>query len=63
MRISATELSKRPDGNTKPIVVEPMGNEILLHFFIGGKPVCARASPNCEVRHGERFDYSFDIRE
>jgi multiple sugar transport system ATP-binding protein len=42
-------------------VVEPMGNEILLHFFIGGKPVCARASPNCEVRHGERFALAADL--
>jgi multiple sugar transport system ATP-binding protein len=42
-------------------VVEPMGSEILLHFFIDGKPVCARVAPSCRVRHGDRFPLAADL--
>ncbi|TBW39506.1 sn-glycerol-3-phosphate ABC transporter ATP-binding protein UgpC [Siculibacillus lacustris] len=44
-------------------VVEPMGSEILLHFFIDGKPLCARIAPDCVVTHGERFALAADLNQ
>lgn len=44
-------------------VVEPMGMEILLHFFIEGKPVCARIAPDCAVRHGQVFPLAADLNQ
>ncbi len=44
-------------------VVEPMGNEIMLHFFIDGRAMCARVSPHCEVRHSQRFPLAADLNQ
>ena len=29
-------------------VVEPMGMETMVHFFLGGDPICARVAPETE---------------
>jgi multiple sugar transport system ATP-binding protein len=33
-----------------PVVVEPMGNESLVHFTVEGIDVCARVNPDCNAR-------------
>ena len=33
-------------------VVEPMGMETLVHFFVGGEPVCARVDPGLHAEPG-----------
>ncbi|CAH2599147.1 sn-glycerol 3-phosphate ABC transporter ATP binding subunit [Rhodovastum atsumiense] len=44
-------------------VVEPMGMETLLHFFIEGEPVCARIDPTIEVHHGQVFTLAADLNQ
>jgi multiple sugar transport system ATP-binding protein len=34
----------------RPVVVEPMGSESLVHFGVNGVDVCARVDPDCEPR-------------
>jgi multiple sugar transport system ATP-binding protein len=36
-------------------VAEPMGNETLVYFSIGGKEVCGRVSPTAGAREGARL--------
>ena len=31
-------------------VVEPMGMETMVHFFLGGDPICARVAPETAGR-------------
>jgi multiple sugar transport system ATP-binding protein len=42
-------------------VVEPMGMETLVHFFIGGEPVCARVDPNTHAVPGEPLQLAADL--
>ena len=41
---------------TAPVdVVEPMGMETLIHFFVGGEHVCARIDPAVHAQPGENL--------
>jgi multiple sugar transport system ATP-binding protein len=42
-------------------VVEPMGMETLIHFFIDGTPVCARVDPATHAAPGEMLPLSADM--
>ncbi|HSU06392.1 MAG TPA: sn-glycerol-3-phosphate ABC transporter ATP-binding protein UgpC [Acetobacteraceae bacterium] len=42
-------------------VVEPMGMETLVHFFIDGTPVCARCDPSTHAAPGEVLPLSADL--
>ena len=42
-------------------VVEPMGMETLVHFFVGGAPSIARVSPDTTVKHGEVVTLNADM--
>jgi multiple sugar transport system ATP-binding protein len=42
-------------------VVEPMGMETLIHFFIDGTPVCARVDPATHAAPGELLPLSADM--
>ena len=42
-------------------VVEPMGMETLVHFFIDGTPVCARVDPSTHAAPGEILPLSADL--
>jgi multiple sugar transport system ATP-binding protein len=42
-------------------VVEPMGMETLVHFFIETVPVCARVDPSTVARPGERLPLAADM--
>ena len=43
-----TTASRASAGSTTRVdVVEPMGMETLVHFFIDGAPICARSIPPC----------------
>ena len=33
--------------NARVDVVEPMGMETLVHFFVNGAPITARSTPRC----------------
>ena len=44
-------------------VVEPMGMETLLHFFIDGEPVCARIDPATEVHHDQVITLAADLNQ
>ncbi len=44
-------------------VVEPMGMETLLHFFIGGEPVCARVDPATDAQHGQTLSLAADLNQ
>ncbi len=42
-------------------VVEPMGMETLVHFFVNGTPVCARVDPATHAVPGETLPLSADL--
>jgi multiple sugar transport system ATP-binding protein len=42
-------------------VVEPMGMETLVHFFVDGVAVCARVDPVTPARPGEKLQLSADM--
>ncbi len=44
-------------------VVEPMGMETLLHFFIAGQPVCARVNPATDAHHGQTLPLAADLNQ
>ena len=42
-------------------VVEPMGMETMIHFFVDGVPVCARIDPATHAAPGELLPLSADL--
>jgi multiple sugar transport system ATP-binding protein len=49
---------------TAPVdVVEPMGMETLVHFFIGGEPMTARIDPAVYAAPGENLRLSADMNQ
>ncbi len=42
-------------------VVEPMGMETMVHFFIDGTPVCARCEPATPAAPGEMLPLAVDL--
>jgi multiple sugar transport system ATP-binding protein len=42
-------------------VVEPMGMETLVHFFIHGIPVCARVDPSTHCGPGQILTLAVDM--
>jgi multiple sugar transport system ATP-binding protein len=42
-------------------VVEPMGMETMVHFFIGHDPVCARVDPATHAEPGEMLPLTADL--
>jgi multiple sugar transport system ATP-binding protein len=44
-------------------VVEPMGMETLVHFFIDGAPVCARVDPATRAEPGQKLPLAADLNQ
>ena len=44
-------------------VVEPMGMETMVHFFIGHEPVCARVDPATHAEPGEMLPLTADMNQ
>ncbi len=44
-------------------VVEPMGKETEVHFFIDGVPICARCEPNTHAEPGEILPLTVDLNQ
>jgi multiple sugar transport system ATP-binding protein len=44
-------------------VVEPMGMETLVHFFVGGEPVCARIDPSVHAAPNEILPLAADMNQ
>ena len=44
-------------------VVEPMGMETMVHFFIGHEPVCARVDPATRAEPGEMLPLTADLNQ
>jgi multiple sugar transport system ATP-binding protein len=44
-------------------VVEPMGMETMIHFFISGTPVCARVDPATVAKPGELLPLAADLNQ
>ncbi len=44
-------------------VVEPMGMETMVHFFVDGVPVCARVDPATHVMPGEMLPLTADLNQ
>ncbi len=44
-------------------VVEPMGMETLVHFFVRGEPICARVDPNTHAVPNEVLPLAADLNE
>jgi multiple sugar transport system ATP-binding protein len=44
-------------------VVEPMGMETMVHFFVGGAPVCARVDPATHAEPGEKLPLTADMNQ
>jgi multiple sugar transport system ATP-binding protein len=44
-------------------VVEPMGMETLIHFFIEGQPMCARVDPATDAHHGQTLPLAADLTQ
>ncbi len=44
-------------------VVEPMGMETLIHFFIGSQPVCARVDPATPAHPGQNLPLAADLNQ
>ena len=42
-------------------VVEPMGMETMVHFFIDGAPVCARVDPATHAEPGESLPLTLTL--
>jgi len=44
-------------------VVEPMGMETMVHFFVGADPVCARVDPATHAAPGEMLPLTADLNQ
>jgi multiple sugar transport system ATP-binding protein len=44
-------------------VVEPMGMETMVHFFVGSEPVCARVDPATHAEPGEMMPLTADLNQ
>jgi multiple sugar transport system ATP-binding protein len=44
-------------------VVEPMGMETMVHFFVDGAPVCARVDPATHAAPGEMMPLTADLNQ
>jgi len=44
-------------------VVEPMGMETMVHFFIDGAPICARVDPATHAAPGEMMPLTADLNQ
>jgi multiple sugar transport system ATP-binding protein len=44
-------------------VVEPMGMETMVHFFIGPEPICARVDPATHAAPGEMLPLTADMNQ
>jgi multiple sugar transport system ATP-binding protein len=44
-------------------VVEPMGMETMVHFFIDGIPLCARCEPTTQAAPGELLPLTVDLNQ
>src|SRR5580700_8221387 len=44
-------------------VVEPMGMETMVHFFVGHEPVCARVDPATHAEPGEVLPLTADLNQ
>jgi multiple sugar transport system ATP-binding protein len=44
-------------------VVEPMGMETMVHFFVDGAPVCARVDPATHAAPGEMMPLTMDLNQ
>jgi len=44
-------------------VVEPMGMETMVHFFIDGIPLCARCEPQTLAEPGEILPLTVDLNQ
>jgi multiple sugar transport system ATP-binding protein len=44
-------------------VVEPMGMETMVHFFVDGVPVCARVDPATHASPGEMLPLTADLNQ
>ena len=44
-------------------VVEPMGMETMVHFFIEGTPICARVDPSTHAAPGEVMPLTADLNQ
>jgi multiple sugar transport system ATP-binding protein len=44
-------------------VIEPMGMETMVHFFIDGTPVCARIDPSVHAAPGELLPLAADMNK
>ncbi|MDR3537199.1 MAG: sugar ABC transporter ATP-binding protein, partial [Acetobacteraceae bacterium] len=44
-------------------VVEPMGMETMVHFFIDGAAVCARVDPSAHAEPGEMLPLTADLNQ
>src|SRR5579859_2004249 len=42
-------------------VVEPMGMETMVHFFLGGDPICARVAPETEAHPEQILSLTADM--
>ncbi len=42
-------------------VVEPMGMETMVHFFLGGDPICARVAPETEAHPEQMLALTADM--
>jgi multiple sugar transport system ATP-binding protein len=61
-----TELRDQPRSNVVRMdalldVIEPMGMETLVHFWIDGVPVCGRVDPSARAVPGETMPLSVDL--
>jgi multiple sugar transport system ATP-binding protein len=44
-------------------VVEPMGMETMVHFFVDGVPVCARIDPATQAEPGKKLPLTADMNQ
>jgi multiple sugar transport system ATP-binding protein len=44
-------------------VVEPMGMETMVHFFVGSAPICARVDPATRAEPGEMLPLTADLNQ
>jgi multiple sugar transport system ATP-binding protein len=44
-------------------VVEPMGMETMVHFFVDGAPICARVDPATHAAPGEMLPLTADLNQ
>jgi multiple sugar transport system ATP-binding protein len=42
-------------------VVEPMGMETMVHFFLGGDPICARVAPETDCHPEQILSLTADM--